>query len=1019
MAKVSALFNLGAALEATIEVGRRAAAGDPVAVSGLPTMTLSPATRESLTTYLKNPEALDSRQRNVLEKYLIRSSQEGSSWGSRERMRQSGATEYAGEAQERRIITPEQLYNERANLAPVMGDKSVTGREIVSVQGVPLSKAVMGDGGPGYAQAWEDFNVAWASMEGAAKAKQIHFDKIARDTNGKAPVGVYMAMTDVAMDFNTMTSEGLIRQFKSLDVSKSDKDAFDAAVRESIPEWAGIDSPDAIDQIYGNVPLTSANKKSDALPSSALRKRLVFEFGKKKWQDKGFPVYDDVIVAFTEPALLNAKLGDSGFTMFDTMPGADVVPVVGHNTYDTSIMGKYKGGFEQSVPTEIMFPKLWADLEGQMTVPKEGSRSAPRLLNRQEKIGAIRLGHGYQPADQAWLDGISSWLEKNKGTASSALLATLVSAGIITPQDAEAGVITGFAKGGQKAADMMLQNTADAADQVAVEGIRAYHGSPYSFDEFDFERMGSGVGAQVRGPGGYFSGNENYAEGFKKTTAHKGTLDLEGESHKRGIPLNRDSQVELMRQAAGDADPEKAARQLQNANRDTRGYSQDTLAELISDYRASKSGHMYEVNIDAAAEDFLNWDKPLSEQKKLLDALDDQYGDHEIVLQQLGLDVKYGDPTGGDLADALGMTRGTQTTPPKFLTDAGIKGVEYDFSGFPNYVVFDDKLISIAKKYGVSIPIAAYIAAGTMTPEEASASDIQANQGLVPFDKGIHTSRDVGLGGLSSEYTMTVDAPDGQVAVIPSIWWDTNGEPVVLDQRDAERRSFEYEQETGKQFPRFAPNDYASADKFAQERSKQGGAGQGPLAAYPSLGGMGVRMPPTAEDEEAMLAPTGGDLMQQANRDFADSIRTQPEPDFLTGVQQQLLSGIMKTAGVADLSADVVSAMAGPLLSAPGAIGRYVADRYVPGVNYSAEEMAQGRRETEDYFNYQPRTELGPQYGEQIMQGIGGAIAPYVPAIKKAAGDSYILGAMRQGYDYLGDKEKMFFEALGDIFSPI
>jgi len=187
---------------------------------------------------------------------------------------------------------------------------------------------------------------------------------------------------------------------------------------------------------------------------------------------------------------------------------------------------------------------------------------------------------------------------------------------------------------------------------------------------------------------------------------------------------------------------------------------------------------------------------------------------------------------------------------------------------------------------------------------------------------------------------------------------------------------------------------------------------------YPSLGGMGVRMPPAAEDEEAMLAPTGGDLMQQANRDFAGAIRTQPEPDFLTGVQQSLLSGIMKTAGVADLSADVVSAMAGPLLSAPGAIARYAADRYVPGVNYTAEEMAQGRRETEDYFNYQPRTEQGPQYGEQIMQGIGGAIAPYVPAIKKAAGDSYILGAMRQGYDYLGEREKELAKALMDL-SPI
>jgi hypothetical protein len=443
--------------------------------------------------------------------------------------------------------------------------------------------------------------------------------------------------------------------------------------------------------------------------------------------------------------------------------------------------------------------------------------------------------------------------------------------------------------------------------------------------------------------------------------------------------------------------------------------------------QASK-GSMYEVKIDAAAEDFLNWQTPLREQKKLLSALDDQYGDHEIVLQQLGLDIKYETPTGGDLAMALGMTRGGQTAPPRLLTDAGLKGVKYpaaftrqkspDKQSF-NYVIFDDRLISISKKYGISIPAAAAIAAGTMTPQEASASDIQANQGLVPFDKDIHTPRDVGFGGPSTEYTMTVDAPDGQVAVIPSIWWDTNGEPVVLDQRDAERRSFEYEQETGKQFPRFPAGDYELADAYAQARTRQGGASESPLASeYPSLGGMGVRMPPTAEDEEAMLAPTGGDLMQQANRDFVSSIRTQPEPDFLTGVQQSLLSGIMKTAGVADLSADVVSAMAGPLLSAPGAIARYAADRYVPGVNYSAEEMAQGRRETEDYFNYQPRTEQGQQYGEQIMQGIGGAIAPYVPAIKKAAGDSYILGAMRQGYDYLGEREKELAKALMDL-SPI
>jgi hypothetical protein len=403
-------------------------------------------------------------------------------------------------------------------------------------------------------------------------------------------------------------------------------------------------------------------------------------------------------------------------------------------------------------------------------------------------------------------------------------------------------------------------------------------------------------------------------------------------------------------------------------------------------------------------------------------------GDNKNKKSPSGTQYKYLEDFQVEIANKLNMT------PAQFQASVWMGAETGVADARPFLEVFDDVVARTAKRNDVSkqkaltdfirgdaplYGLAAVMTGGAIVPQEASASDIQANQGLVPFDKDIHTPRDVGFGGPSTEYTMTVDAPDGQVAVIPSIWWDTNGEPVVLDQRDAERRSFEYEQETGKQFPRFAPNDYASADEYAQARTRQGGASESPLASeYPSLGGMGVRMPPTAEDEEAMLAPTGGDLMQQANRDFVSSIRTQPEPDFLTSVQQQLLSGIMKTAGVADLSADVVSAMAGPLLSAPGAIARYAADRYVPGVNYSAEEMAQGRRETEDYFNYQPRTEQGPQYGEQIMQGIGGAIAPYVPAIKKAAGDSYILGAMRQGYDYLGEREKELAKALMDL-SPI
>jgi hypothetical protein len=257
--------------------------------------------------------------------------------------------------------------------------------------------------------------------------------------------------------------------------------------------------------------------------------------------------------------------------------------------------------------------------------------------------------------------------------------------------------------------------------------------------------------------------------------------------------------------------------------------------------------------------------------------------------------------------------------------------------------------------------------AGLLTPEEAAAGGLDeaaeifsgtkgGNQGLVPFDKDIHTSRDVGLGGLSSEYTMTVDAPDGQVAVIPSIWWDTNGEPVVLDQRDAERRSFEYEQETGKQFPRFPAGGYELADEYAQARTRQGGASESPLASeYPSLSGMGVTsraMP----DEVAFKAPR--------------------EPRRIPEKQPP---GIASLAGQLGLGA--MSEIGGAILGGLSGVGEYVRGGGLLGVPVGAPATGESIRNINegvsgyvgDLYDAGPEAQA---LGQQIMQGIGETIAP-------------------------------------------
>jgi hypothetical protein len=245
---------------------------------------------------------------------------------------------------------------------------------------------------------------------------------------------------------------------------------------------------------------------------------------------------------------------------------------------------------------------------------------------------------------------------------------------------------------------------------------------------------------------------------------------------------------------------------------------------------------------------------------------------------------------------------------------------------------------------------------GAMAALPSEEAEAGVNQGLLPFDKDIHTSRDVGLGGLSSEYTMTVDAPDGQVAVIPSIWWDTNGEPVVLDQRDAERRSFEYEQETGKQFPRFPAGGYELADEYAQARTRQGGASESPLASeYPSLGGMGVTSRATP-DEVAFKAPR--------------------EPRRIPEKQPP---GIASLAGQLGLGA--MSEIGGAILGGLSGVGEYVRGGGLLGVPSGAPATGESIRNINegvsgyvgDLYDAGPEAQA---LGQQIMQGIGETIAP-------------------------------------------
>lgn len=106
-----------------------------------------------------------------------------------------------------------------------------------------------------------------------------------------------------------------------------------------------------------------------------------------------------------------------------------------------------------------------------------------------------------------------------------------------------------------------------------------------------------------------------------------------------------------------------------------------------------------------------------------------------------------------------------------------------------------------------------------------------ANQqfGLNPYQPGYNFPQDVGLGGISTEYTATDYDPSGQVFNYPQIWYDQEGRANVLPPDQAYQQSLAYERGSAQRFPRF--DSLGNAETFAENRSAMGGAEDTPLAS--------------------------------------------------------------------------------------------------------------------------------------------------------------------------------------------
>jgi hypothetical protein len=276
--------------------------------------------------------------------------------------------------------------------------------------------------------------------------------------------------------------------------------------------------------------------------------------------------------------------------------------------------------------------------------------------------------------------------------------------------------------------------------------IRAFHGSPHDFDKFSMDKIGTGEGAQAYGHGLYFAENEGVAKGYRDNLSQGGTLlndviyRLSRLDPAALTPASVKAHIDADPRMQGLGDNPEIISSVIEATRGSKldgTYTPAAIKALSKlDDMVPNKGSMYEVEIAADPDQFLDWDKPLSEQpENVRKAIPE-----EIVTRAQGV-LREGFPVTGGHAYKLmqNETPGVAGEVDRFR-QAGIPGIKYldqgsraKGDGSRNYVVFDDKLINILRKYGISGLFAGGAAATAMGGNDAQASGIS---GMVPQGGG-------------------------------------------------------------------------------------------------------------------------------------------------------------------------------------------------------------------------------------------------------------------------------------------
>ena len=295
-------------------------------------------------------------------------------------------------------------------------DSSSRNYKITSISDELLPTPIVTHGGQDYARDLAHMEQGIAGASGLDIAKRIRDrDAIARMENIAAGgtgeiLHLPVTMGAGAENFSVMPVEGLLQIADLAKLPKSIIKEFDDSIRSYTPpqstvknpfkNFKGIMSEEGRVQIYSGEGINST--------AGELRKAIMNRAYLKGNQERfGFNA-EDLQNAITDPSLLGVPKGYVGNTAILTTPEGMHLRPSSNKTYNTDFTGEYQGTLGQSVPAEVLFPRLFPQLTEEFSKKKSDIRNMALGALEKRKQGVSEL------IDQQVIDNYYKYLADQK-----------------------------------------------------------------------------------------------------------------------------------------------------------------------------------------------------------------------------------------------------------------------------------------------------------------------------------------------------------------------------------------------------------------------------------------------------------------------------------------------------------------------------------------------------------------------------------------------------------------------------